>query len=527
MKKIASVHLQKYYPTTQKALFQKQSVNQIKQFLSNVVKSPSDKLYVYGNMGCGKTSVLKILLKQYNVIELIADDIRSSDKHQDLLQHILNFHDQNFNLLTTNFKKENSQKNIVLIDNIELCDQNLKQFIELIENKYTVPIVLIANSKKYLERLKKNDKLSEFNIVCVQVTNPTNDQLKTFIEDINTKLKLNLTYENISDILNYSNQDLRQIYFVLDQWIFQRKTNLTNFDAFLSGFQQKIFDIDFIDSIKYILDAKSKLDISDALIKLSSEPLVFATGVFQNYIETLSNDTNLDDLSKIAEQISYGNMYSQLTFKMQEEELFDYQSVPLIYTSYLIKNSKNHVTLNSPSRFRDISYNYINSLNDVKSRTILNISELAKDMSIGNITQLLFTELKLLNDQIPKTRKLKQRIENYNGLTDILERLQRITNFILEYKMYNFEEGTNSILPSDFEIYYKTNINKIDIRLLKKFINVYCFDSSQSIIKNSELLILESILKQIYQSQINKKSSMKQCIDKFTELNLTDIWNLN
>lgn len=525
MKKIASVHLQKNYPTTQKSLFQKESVHEIKQFLSNTIKTPSDKLYIYGNMGCGKTTILKLLLKQYNVIELIADDIRSSDKHQELLQHILNFNDQNFNLLTTNSKKENSQKNIVLIDNIELCDQNLKQFVELIENKYTVPIILIANSKKYLERLKKNDKSSEFNIVCVQVSNPTNEQLKTFIEDINTKLKLGLSEENILEILNYCNQDLRQIYFVLDQWIIQKKTNLTNFDAFLSGFQQKIFDIDFIDTIKYVLDTESKLDISDSLIKLSSEPLVFATGVFQNYIDTMTYDKNLDDLSKIAEEISYGNMYSQLTFKMQEEELFDYQSVPLIYISYLIKNSKNSVPLDSPSRFRDISYNYINSLNDVKSRTTLNIPSLTKDMSVGNITQLLFSELKLLNDQIPKTRKLKQRIENYKSSSDIIERLHRITNFIIEYKMYNFEEEMNTTLPNDFETYYKSNINKIDLRLLKKFINVYCFESSQSVIKNSELLILESILHQVYQTQLNKKLSMKQCINKFTELNLTDIWN--
>jgi len=90
----------KYCPQTQKNLFNKEAVNIIKKWIQLIQESerkhaPSPTslqkiLYVSGPSGCGKTASLNLLFKSFDIYEINASELRSSEKIQEIAQYTKN-----------------------------------------------------------------------------------------------------------------------------------------------------------------------------------------------------------------------------------------------------------------------------------------------------------------------------------------------------------------------------------------------------------------------------------------------------
>ena len=180
---------QKYKPTTQKALFHKDIVNHIRKWIKNVEDYADDSkpvqqiLFLYGPMGCSKTVTVECLFKGYNLYEIDTDTIKSNDKLVETIQGLVHFREKTLaNIDKWNQKSRKDKSNMILVDNLELCDKNIEMFFDLIHNKHNinVPVILISNNIKYKDIFANKNKCT-----LIEFKHPSLLELTKFVIDIN------------------------------------------------------------------------------------------------------------------------------------------------------------------------------------------------------------------------------------------------------------------------------------------------------------------------------------------------------
>ncbi|MEY3500324.1 MAG: hypothetical protein RL308_1993, partial [Bacteroidota bacterium] len=186
----------KYKPTVQKDLFHKDVVNHIKKWIKIIERDNKNNLdvkrvlFIHGPIGSSKTVTVECLFKSYNLIDV---DVNSLSP--ELLQCIVGFNEMTLsNVDKWNLKTNKEKSNIVLVDNLELCDKNIEIFIDLIHNKHNinVPVILISNNTKYKDIFANNN-----NCTFVEFKKPSLLELTKFVIEINKPEGLNLSRENI------------------------------------------------------------------------------------------------------------------------------------------------------------------------------------------------------------------------------------------------------------------------------------------------------------------------------------------
>ena len=150
----------KYKPTTQKALFHKDVVNHIKKWIRMIEKDAKEDLdvkhilFIHGPIGSSKTVTVECLFKGYNLIDIDSDHLRSAEKITETISGIVGFREVTLaNIEKWNHKNRKDKSNILFVDNLELCDRGIENFIETLYNKYNIniPVILVCNSSKYKE----------------------------------------------------------------------------------------------------------------------------------------------------------------------------------------------------------------------------------------------------------------------------------------------------------------------------------------------------------------------------------------
>lgn len=474
--------IDKYIPTTQKSLFHKDICAHIRKWCVNLIESDSiDKkkiLFLYGPVGCGKSASIDILLKPFNIIDIDSNDLRQ-EKTNDIMSSIVGFNDITLNNIEKwNHSNKKNKPNIVLIDNIELCDKNIASFIDNIHSKYNinVPIVLICNNQKY-----KNIFSSYKNCNYIEFNKPSLLELTRLISDINTNEKLHLTKENIKTIIDKSEYDVRQIFYLLDQW----KIHPVNFVEFMESIDKKHADIDLTDKLIYLTDNTKSFDISDTYTLSTSEPITLSNSIFQNYcniIEYYDNKNNLESesteciqnietCSQILDSISTSNIFYKQIVEDQFWELYDSYSInSCVLPSYYIKTYKKQKTETANEKelyyrmnsFKDVSYNYLNSFNEIKSIASENI--FSKKFNTSNqeidnsykynsynlikqessfyfeFIQLCISQIKIINEHFDKNKKGKNttKAEKISLCKSINGGAENALKFLVE-NIYNYK----------------------------------------------------------------------------------------
>ena len=539
----------KYKPTTQKSLFNKNVVVYIKKWLSNLesyteLDNVKQILFLHGPVACGKSVTIDLILKSYNIIDIDPLEIRISDKIEDILQGIVGFKDITLNNIEKwNHKNKRDKYNIVLIDNVELCDKNIVSFIETVYNKanINVPIICIGNNTK------SKELFSDFkNCSSISFEKPSLLELVKLTSEINTNEKLNLSKDNIKTIIEFTQFDIRQLFHTIEQWKHSRET----FENFLSNLQVKHIDTDLIDKVQYMTDSSQKFDIRKTFNMSTSEPITISNSLFQNYnnIYTEPHENELDIAVSVLDNISWSNMLYNDIYENQLWELYDvYTMASCVIPSHSIKQNKQKIT-NIPEKilpYRDVSHNFLNSYGDIKELVIN--SALKKSgssqlfinnewLSFFNLSKMFQTSINDVCEYFDKNKKKKntskqEKLELCKSITGGQEKIS-IDFIINNVYIYNLFE-VNLDIMSKKELYYNEeniikNLNKIDLRILKRFINIFSIADNSKILKSHiEMTIQYKLfIKLIDDIKIQSKNIKPQTqIENLTQ-ELSDVWNL-
>ena len=107
--------------------------------------------------------------------------------------------------------------------------------------------------------------------------------------------------------------------------------------------------------------------------------------------------------------------------------------------------------------------------------------------------------------------------------------LEKLVNIVYNYKLFEIDIDDFLLNRSKYkdDNIIKENINKIDLRVLKRLLNIFTFDDSHKLFKsNIETSIQYKILQTLTKENLqNKTQPILNDIESLT-VNLDDIWKI-
>jgi DNA polymerase III delta prime subunit len=516
----------KYKPTSQKSLFHKDIINHVRKWLKHIETQNTTNhiLFVYGPIGSAKSVTINVLLKGFNIHNVDPLELRSHEKACEIASTLPSFRD----ITLTNLDKSNrgpDKLNVVLVDNIELCDKTISYFVDCVK-KNNIPIILICNTPKMQELFTQSNN---YNCSFIEFKKPSLLELTKLVTDINTSEKLKLTKENIKALIEKSQYDVRQLFFILQQWTISSSP----FKEFLDELQEKHTDIDLVNKVMYFFDHKTPFHLNNSCNLAMSEPLAISCSIFQNYLDLSTNtiDPNVPD-SISRSNLIYNKIFDEQYWELYETYAFESCVVPSFYLKQQQLNTQPFST------FKDFSYNYINSYKDIRLH-ILSTNDLSQTYSTFNnhdtcyfTANILVQEIGTLNIYFESQKKGKntskqEKLDMCNNITDpnIQSTLSQLTSYVYNYNLYEIDKDDLLVNKKLYlaEDQLHTRLPKIDIRMLKRFINIFTFHDTSKLIKSHlELVIKYSLLKEFVKTIPN--ITVSQNLEELTQ-ELSDIWN--
>lgn len=564
---------ERYTPTTQKSLFHKNIINHIRKWIVYVESCAEDQNYnlkhlllVTGPVGCGKSISMSVLLKGFNVIDIDPNEVRSSEKITELANSIPGFGERTLtNIEKWNHKNKKDKPNVVVVDNIELCDKTISNFVDTVHYKriINVPIILIGNDPKYNELF--NGTFS--NYTHIQFYKPSLLELTKLATDINKAEKLCLDQNNIKSIVKKSEFDVRQVFHILDQW----KMSGSSFDNFISSIKQKHVDIDLDQKIACLLDTSIPYDNEDVFKIGFTEPLVITNGIYQNYITALEQSQSsscdfISTASQVMEELSIGNVMQTKLFEEQCWDMYDNVAVQsTIFPSFVMKRMTQTPTQNQETHegnkklvhqmtpFKDVSYNYMNSFAEVKQNCFQNhfnpkfnkpntptFGVFNADISsCFEMVKMLLLQINMLTEYFDTQKRGKntskqEKLDICNNITDdnIKTVLDKVVDTIYTYHLFEIDIDNVIFHKAEYtsEDSQKTEYTKIDLRMFKRFLNIFSFHDTTKCIKPHIEVALKYKLFQKIVSNVQTRPEIesvhcdgKSKIERLT-VDLSNIW---
>lgn len=578
--------IEKYKPTTQKSLFHKDIVNHIRKWIKMLEDSFEENktlkhiLFVSGFISCGKTATIELLFKGYNLITVDSDNIRSAEKVSEVMQSIVGFNDITLaNIDKWNHKNKKDKQNIVFIDNIELCERDIQSFVDTIHIKgnINVPVILVSNNQKH------QDIFSNYNnCTFIQFKKPSLLELSKLIIDINKEELLELDKDNIKKIIESSQYDIRQLFFILEQWSISKNIGIP-FTNFIESIQLKQIDRDFYEKMTLLckgnlngtgtVSNEREFNLRKIFPLCASEPHVLSSNLYQNYItmdrnilidqSTSKLDKSdlvhvLNNYSNAMDAISISDIFNNEIYENQQWGLYnDYSFFSTALPSYYLHQNNivldkirvtNQVKENNEFvSFKDISYNFINSYEEVKRIctsnsynkglvNTINTSDTIRDpMSLFIITKMLINCIINLNQYFNENKRgknttKKEKFDLCNNIKSdsVKNTLDILVKTIYYYKLFEIDtEDILNISKYESEETLKQNVNKIDLRVFKRLLNIFTFDDSHKVFKSNVEISIQYKLFQMLIEDLKKKKQTNS-IDNIEELSqdLDKIWNL-
>ena len=565
-----------YKPQNQKSLFNQKCVSDIKKFIKelsattatedspkgvsvSVNKNYKKILFLNGPSGCGKHTTVNILFKNYNIISIDSDSIRLSDNINNIINSLASFNAADL----SQFEKKRTKThlgNILLIKNAQHCEKTLNGFIDdlYVKSKRNIPIIIHCDKQQYRQKFK-----CEYPITYVDFSLPSHIELTQLLNTINKDHKLKLSDENVTNVIESSLYDINQFFHIIE-YIKINKYSDTDTSTFEN--LKKDHDIDLHDKLAYVFDFKNEYNFTELDNLTYSDSSVISNCIFQNYPQIFNvpqqvNDKvildQLDALANISDTLCYshnddthdlnsisngisnginGSLNNSLTWN--NHNILNCVG-PLYKINESINNTEssciNHNLKNSFSNFKNYSYNYINSLEELKASS-LNSSNNINGLCIerrfihSNTEQMyivfntIISFIQNINTTLDKLYK-KRNVSTDEYLTIIKDNViiykqyQHINDIIWSYTLFETNENINKIKYKESEI-------TIDIRIFKRYINIFSFSNVSKLLKiSTENLIKNEIKNRIVLMQNNLFiKNVEDSIEQLT-YDLGDVWS--
>ena len=320
-------------------------------------------LLITGPHGCGKSSIISIILKEYNYDVICLNMLDQKIKiDTDLISKF-----------AMNQDYEDKKKPILLIDELEsvitLNDKN-GVFNIIKDNNYKrwMPIIIITNNQhnKQLNEAKKYSNETK-------VFPPYENETIKWVNNICKKEKIGLEYEQIKKFVEYCQNDMRKILIQLDELKINYGTNnisLEILENFMSIMKKKDLDFDLYKATnKMLTDYK---DIDTCLELYETEKVLMPLMIHENYHKFIKES----EYSKILDNLSIGDILENYIYGEQNWDLLELHGIiSCCIPSYLINkysNGKKTGTLVFAADLNRTSVKKMNKKNINKTNNSLN-----------------------------------------------------------------------------------------------------------------------------------------------------------
>jgi hypothetical protein len=527
---------EKYKPTSQKALFHKDIVSSIRKWIINLEARVENKqscrqtLLVHGPTGCSKTSMIDILFKGFNTLTVDSNDIRNTDKMHDVISGIVGISDVTLANLGKHTAK--NKPNIVLVDNIELCDKSIVSFVEAVHSGINIPIIVISNEKKYIEMFKSTSG-KEF--VAIEVNKPSLLELSKLVMDISAKENLMLTKDDAKSLIEHSMYDCRQLLFLLDQWNISKNFAGSDIPSFLASVSCKHVDLDLQEKLQYI--TTTEYDTPSFLNLCMSEPSLISNNLYQNYPSLIDDDKAL---ANIADAFSTSQLIQNKIYDQQLWQLYDSYTVSSCLQVCHCLQSTTTMTPKTPKTpsvfagYKDISLNYANSFEEVKKIASIRQWDTHTLFSVASMIVHICKKFENVIKTLKKGKNTskKEKFEIHDQIMNNeqhKEMLMQMIDIIYEYRLHEVQQDHIDRHIEEYKTkleFRQTSIDKVDLRVLKRFINIFSLNTTTKVVSsNIDVCIKMALLDKYIEEALAKPSFVYDKIENLT-IELDDLWNL-
>ena len=360
--------------------------NNILNFIKDFYNNPDDiskyrGVYLYGEAGIGKTTFIKSILSEYDMIYYDAGNIRNKS----IIQNITKNNMSNNNVLS--LFQEKQKRIVIVMDEIDNMNQGDKGGINL--------LLKMIRSKK--TKKQKLEEISSSPIICIG--NPQNDK------KMNELKKVCLHYE-IKTPSKHQIKELVNIYIQniddsIKEKLINKITNLNELTMYIKIYKtNKSYLSTIIDNDMKIQDnvnndtkimtqkiLSTKQYINTHCIINDTDRTIIALLLHENIIDLFDKYNVKDTMPlylKILDNICFADYVDRITFQKQIWQFNEMSSLlKNIYTSYLINDYKKVL---KDIRFTKILTKYSTEYNN--------------RLFIQNLTQYLMLDKKDLIDYI-------------------------------------------------------------------------------------------------------------------------------
>jgi hypothetical protein len=377
-------------------------------------------LLISGPHGCGKSTIISIILKKYNY-DII--NLNMLDSKTKIDTELISKFEMNYRL------ENNEKKPILLIDELEsvitLNDKN-GVFNIIKDNNYKrwMPIIIITNNQ-HNKQLNEAKKYSNE----IKLYPPYQNEIVKWVYNICRKENILMEQNLINTFVEYCQNDMRKILIQLDELKINYSSNQITpelLDSFMNIMKKKDLDFDLYKATNKLLT--NYKDIDTCLELYDTEKVLMPLMIFENYHKFIKST----EYPKILNNLSIGDILENYIYGEQNWDLLELHgiiscSIPSFlihkYTNG-IKNSKlefaadlNRTSVKKMNKKNITKTN--NSLNNNNNENIRNksidefiymgeiINKINEDKKSSNLNYLNIIKINKLNPKsVPKKKIL-------------------------------------------------------------------------------------------------------------------------
>jgi len=362
-------------------------------------------LLITGPHGCGKSSIISIILKEYNY-EII----------------YLNMLDQKIKIDTDLMAKfasnenEDGKKPILLIDELEsvitLNDKNgVFNIIKDNNFKRWMPIIIITNNQ-HNKQLNEAKKYSNE----IKIYPPYQNEIIRWVNNICKNEKIFLEYEHIGKFIDYCQNDMRKILIQLDELKINygsNRINLQTLENFMNIMKKKDLDFDLYKATnKMLTDYK---DIDTCLELYETEKVLMPLMIHENYHKFIIKNK----YSTVLDNLSIGDILENYIYGEQNWDLLELHGIiSCCIPSYSINKYSNGKKINTLVFAADLNRTSVKKMN---KKNITKTNNTLNKNSYKNIRNKSIDEFIYMGEIMNKINENKKSSSNTNYINNIIK----------------------------------------------------------------------------------------------------------
>lgn len=320
-------------------------------------------LLISGTHGCGKSTIISLILKEYDceVINLNLLDLKTKID-TDLMSKF-----------EMNYNSENNKKPILLIDELEsvitLNDKN-GVFNIIKENNFKrwMPIIIITNNQ-HNKQLTEAKKYSNE----IKIFSPYPNDILRWVKQICDIERIIMSNNVVSKFVEYCQNDMRKILIQLNELKINfgsKQISMELLNSFMDIMKEKDLDFDLYKATNKILTSYNGMD--SCLELYETEKTLMPLMIFENYHKFVKKNA----YPKILNNLSLGDILENYIYGEQNWDLLELHGIiSCCISSYMItkySNGINYSKLEFATDLNRTSVKRMNKKNIVKTNNSLN-----------------------------------------------------------------------------------------------------------------------------------------------------------